>query len=677
MQYSVDELGSRSDLPIKIIDVGIGLERIPWLLNRTPTSYTSTFSKSAEFLRKKLAITLNEDLLRALSPWSSMLNNDDFENIDQSWEMIAKKLNVSAKELKTTFKPIKDFFLLLDHTRTLFVILSDGLLPSSIGGGGNLRNLIRRTFIIMEHNGWDKIIKTDELLELCSKHGEDLEPIIGRLPANKNIRVILEKEYLRWSTTEVDQKHKLDKLLKKKSGQLDKKDWVTLVTSLGIPAETVSEISGLPIPQDLKKIIQEREATTGTTIAGGKFSYKDFGKGVAPTEILYATNEKLLNFEDKIVDSFWDSQNNQLAVILSKTYFYPTSGGQLHDEGTMEFEINGQKLSFNVVNCIQEGKHIIHVLKPVDVQESFITKELLSKLIGARVECKIDGARRKILKQHHSATHIVFAAARRVLGPHVWQDGAKKNTDYAHLDITHYEGLTREVEQRIESECFKIVEEDHPIEKFFLKKGEAEGKYGFTLYQGGIVPDSTLRIVQIPDVDTEACCGIHCDSTHEVGQIRILKTAKVSDGIVRIYFVAGRRAYETTAKDRELITKLCDLWSVQQEHIFDTATRFFKEFKKSKTHIANLDKQFIATAFQACLEQVRGSHNQSLLIQTPSDNSGFYFTFMKSNISKLSEFNTDLIVQGSGFIVGSCNRGQFSAKEVKDHKAIKPSLTSW
>jgi alanyl-tRNA synthetase len=96
---------------------------------------------------------------------------------------------------------------------------------------------------------------------------------------------------------------------------------------------------------------------------------------------------------------------------------------------------------------------------------------------------KIDIERRKQLMSHHTATHIVSASCKRTLGPHVWQNGAKKTEEMAHLDITHYKSLTYEEERAIQNMANRIVLEGHHITKSWINKAEAEKKYGFTLYQ--------------------------------------------------------------------------------------------------------------------------------------------------------------------------------------------------
>jgi alanyl-tRNA synthetase len=114
-----------------------------------------------------------------------------------------------------------------------------------------------------------------------------------------------------------------------------------------------------------------------------------------------------------------------------------------------------------------------------------LDKELpedVESLKGRKVHVDIDKERRNQLRAHHTGTHIVFAACRKVLGPHVWQNGAKKTVDQAHLDITHYRSLTKEEEKEIENEANRIINNCHGIDKYFMDKAEAEKTFGFHLY---------------------------------------------------------------------------------------------------------------------------------------------------------------------------------------------------
>lgn len=253
-------------------------------------------------------------------------------------------------------------------------------------------------------------------------------------------------------------------------------------------------------------------------------------------------------------------------MILDRSAFYPTSGGQVNDLGSMTI---GQKL-YQVVNVEKVGKCFLH----------YLDEPVVDAAAGTPVHGEIDVERRNTLRAFHTGTHIVYAAARRILGPHIWQNGAKKTEQYAHLDITHYSSISKDIEMEIENEANRIILECHPIRKYFEGKKEAEAKHGFNLYQGGIVPGNTIRVVNIEGVDVEACCGTHCDNTNEVGWIKIFKSARVSDGILRLYYVANKKVLKTLNEEAQVINHLKDLWGINQHEIVPTAKRFFEDYKK-------------------------------------------------------------------------------------------------
>lgn len=116
---------------------------------------------------------------------------------------------------------------------------------------------------------------------------------------------------------------------------------------------------------------------------------------------------------------------------------------------------------------------------------------------------------------------------------------------------------------QIENEANRIILEGHKINKYFENKKEAEKQFGFTLYQGGIVPGDTIRVVNIDGVDVEACCGTHADNTAEVGWVKIIKSARVSDGILRLYYMAGKKVMKALNDETVVINQLKDLWGVK------------------------------------------------------------------------------------------------------------------
>lgn len=159
------------------------------------------------------------------------------------------------------------------------------------------------------------------------------------------------------------------------------------------------------------------------------------------------------------------------------------------------------------------------------------------------------------------------------------------------MDITHYKSLTRAEEQEIENCANRLISECVDISKGFMDKAEAEKQYGFSLYQGGVVPGNQLRVVNIAGVDTEACCGTHADNTAEVGWVKIMKSQRISDGIVRLYYVARERAMNVLNQENTILTNLCKSWSVEQSLIEETASKFFSGYKRLTTRTQRQDQQ--------------------------------------------------------------------------------------
>lgn len=270
-----------------------------------------------------------------------------------------------------------------------------------------------------------------------------------------------------------------------------------------------------------------------------------------------------------------------------------------------------------VVDAIKVGKCVLHEI------DAEVPDEL--DLVGKTVQGKVDLDRRVQLLAHHTGTHIIFASCRKVLGPHVWQAGAKKTTEQAHLDITHYKSLTREEESAIENQANRLISECVDINKSMMDKAEAERDYGFSLYQGGIVPGNQLRVVNIAGVDTEACCGTHADNTAEVGWIKLIKTQRISDGIVRLYYCARDRAMDIMNQETAVLNNLCKTWGVEMNQIEPTAYRFFNEHKRLSTQCDKQDQQILSLQVKVL---VRDEAQHKYFVKSEQENPTLYVAFL-------------------------------------------------
>ncbi len=636
MQFKTSHDGKLSDLPVKVIDVGIGLERIPWVINGTPSSYVDTFAEAYDYLKTTLGITEHNDVWEKFGPYSCQLNVDDAEDIDKTWAEIAAKIGMETGKVKEAIAPIRDMYIVLDHTRTIMMIIQDGALPSNVGGGGNVRNVLRRVFSILSKNGWWEKLKMEGLMKLFEMHRKKLSKLYGEFPEHKSFPKIIQVEYDRWLTTDDVQQKNLEKLLKKNKGKLSLDDWIVAVTSWGIPDDRVAAISGLPIPPNLYHEIAARQDKVAKVAEEILYDTAH----LPATENLYYKDHRMTEFTGKIIEIFENKQENMARniVILDRSAFYPFSGGQLNDLGqiTIEGEV------YELKDCQRIGKAVLHFLdKPLPKEKSHY--------MGMEVSCKLDEKRRTQLRWHHTATHVMYAASRKVLGPHVWQQGAKKTPVEAHLDISHYQSLTPEEEYQIESTANDIVRKCVPIKKYMMNKAEAEKAYGFLLYQGGAIPGNELRIVNIEGVDVEACCGTHCDNTGEIGFIKLLKTQRISDGVVRLTFVAGDRAYEELKVKNSILNQLCEMWGIEESMILKTAERFFKDYKRLTNETKEQDKRLLSYQVQLALCQ---PELKVALVMSDQADPTLYFSNLSSFAPQLKDSKRGIVFLGDKFVIG-------------------------
>jgi len=544
------------ELSIKALDMGMGMERNAWFSQATPTMYDATFPTVIKKLLSATGFKYDADMVKRYMPYGGYLNIDEVDDINKAWQTVAQKAGTNVKELKKNLIPLSGLYSIAEHSRALLVALNDGALPSNVGGGYNLRLLVRRALSFIEQNEWNVYLP-----DVCAWHAEYLKPIFPELKENlEQVRKILDVEADKFKSTRQKSRLVIKNLIERKE-QIGREKLLELYDSQGISPELIKEEAekagqNVEVPDDFYKQVAERHEKKEQLAATKREEYIDFGE-VPDTDVLYYDDYRVNEFLAKVVSQVGKN------VVLDKTYFYPTSGGQMHDTGF----IAGERVS----DVFQQGKVVVHVL---DSDHKFPK--------GEEVECKIDLDRRKQLAQHHTATHIVNVAARRVLGNHINQAGAKKTKEKAHLDVTHYQSISPEELDKIEKEANRIVNNKLKVNMSFMPRDEAEKKYGMSIYQGGAVPGDRLRIVEIPAIDVECCAGTHLHNTSEVGEIKILKTTKVQDGVVRITFTAGKAAEKVDEQEGNIVEQLSKILGVPAEQLPARCEELFSKWKKAK-----------------------------------------------------------------------------------------------
>ena len=517
------------ELKLKVLDMGLGQERVAWFSQGTPNIYEAIFPYVLSKLRDITKIDLDLDLYNKFSQYSAYLNIDEVDDMDKAWQQVSDKLDMDAKGLRKTILPMTGLYSIAEHARSLLLAINDGKLPSNVGGGYNLRVIFRRAISFIDQFNWDI-----DIADVCEWHAKELEGIFPEVSEHLDeIREILDVEKEKFYATKKKAGKFLEKIIKK--GEISTDTLIQLYDSNGISPDMVKSTAKkygvkVKIPDDFYRLVVERHEKAEQVHATEREIELDL-EGVPETKSLYYHDYTDISNEAKVLKII------DKMVILDQSVAYPTSGGQLHDIG----KINGQE--FNDV--FKQGNYIVHIL---DEKPRF--KQ------GDNVKIEVDKNWRKQLSQHHTATHIVNAAAREVLGSHVNQAGAKKKLKESQLDITHYKQIPKDKLIEIEKKANQVVEEGINLNLSFIPRSEAEKKYGMTIYQGGAVPGKNLRIVEIPNIDVEACGGTHLNNTSETGKIKIFKSKKIQDGVVRLIFTAGEATFELEEKYQGIIAEL-------------------------------------------------------------------------------------------------------------------------
>lgn len=542
------------ELDIKVLDMGMGQERVAWFLSGKATSYEVVMPSVINYLFEVSGVERDEDILKKFVPLSGLLDLDELENSESAWKTIADKINVDVDTLKSVVLPVKKIYAIADHSRTLLYALTDGALPSNVGGGYNLRVLFRKT---MDFANELKInLDWETLFRLHSEDLKDMYPEF--IESYKEILKIIEVEKRKYFENKKRASSILVRFLQGKQN-VSEDELIKLYDTYGItPEEVKSEAEKRNIKvsvsdnfySKISELHENKQQETQTRTE----KHVEFGKELPETNRLYFDDFGLTEF-DSVVLAIKEN-----FVVLESTAFYPTSGGQLHDIGT----INGIK----VVDVFKQGNIIVHELEE---KPNFNVNDI--------VHGSIDVERRIILSQMHTAAHILNGASKRVLGRHVWQAGAAKTLEKARLDITHYDSLSDEEVQAIEDLANEIIKKDLPVNKYFMDRVLAENKFGMTIYQGGAVPGKKLRIVEIPNFDVEACGGTHLNNTSQAELIKIIKTSKIQDGVVRIEFVAGKKAIELVEKNEKIVEELSRLLNCEKEQVPSRAKELFELWK--------------------------------------------------------------------------------------------------
>ena len=498
------DLSNYRTLDQQIIDMGAGLERFAWITMGTPTAYDCCFGPITSNLIEQTGIDTNSELL--VRYFTEIAKNfERFSDLSEVRKNTIKSAGISDEQINKIITPLEGIYLIIDHIRTLIFAISDGALPSNVGGGYNLRIMLRRIISTMDRLS----LKFDinDMIDMQIDYLNDTYPELEE--TREDVKTIIAIEADRYENS----KSRMQKIVSKLNQKPTVDDLIRLYESDGVTPDYLKEM----------KVISDIPSTFYSKLSELHQSKKQKEQdqlsleGLPETELLYYEDDPK-EFDAKILKSF------DQYVVLDRTSFYARGGGQEPDHGT----IGG----FDVIDVSKHGNIVLHQLKGGTIKE------------GDAVSCVVDSKRRDGITKNHTSTHILNSSSRSVLGSWVWQHSAFKEDDHARLDITHHSALTDDEIVKIENLANSVVDKNMSVTIENFDRGAAEQKYGFKIYQGGIVPVKSVRIVSIEDFDIEACGGTHVKKTGEIKLVKITRTKRIQDGVVRIEFVSGDTALD-------------------------------------------------------------------------------------------------------------------------------------
>ncbi|NJE62526.1 alanine--tRNA ligase [Thermococcus sp. 21S7] len=560
----------------RVVDTGYGLERLVWMSQGTPTAYDAVLGYVVEPLKRAAGIEkIDERILMENSRLAGMFDIEDMGDLKVLRQEVARRVGISVEELEKAVRPYELVYAIADHTKALTFMLADGVIPSNVKAGYLARLLIRKSIRHLRELGLEMPLSEvvamhiKELYRTFPEFGEMEDVIIDIV----NVEEKRYRETLKRGSDLV--RREISKLKKSGGDEIPLEKLILFYESHGLTPEIVAEVARgegikVHIPDNFYTLVAKDAEKTAKEEAAKYVVDFELVKELPDTRTLYYEDPFMREFDAevlKVIDGW---------VVLNQTAFYPEGGGQPCDLG--ELEVDGERVEVRNVQKI--GKVILH---RVERPELFRP--------GAKVHGRIDWNRRIQHMRHHTGTHVLMGALVRVLGKHVWQAGSQLHTDWARLDISHYKRISEEELREIERLANRAVMENRKVTWEWLPRTEAEMKYGFRLYQGGVVPGRTIRVLKIEDWDVQACGGTHLPNTGLVGPIKILRTERIQDGVERIIFAAGEAAVDWMQETERLLKRTAETFRVPVEKVPETAGRFFNEWKEAKKEVEKLRKE--------------------------------------------------------------------------------------
>jgi len=552
-QFNRKEGGILEPLPKKNIDTGMGLERLAAVMQGVYSNFETD-----------LFIPIIKEIRSVLKP--------------------QVRDNSVNKEL---------IYAVADHLRAVSFAIYDGVLPSNEARGYIVRKLIRKSILHLRTLD----IKKPFLYRLVPVLSEIMKAAYPQLDSRReNIAdIILAEEKSFISTLETSGnllKSKFKELSVKRNPQKAGVIAFQLYDTYGIPWElTIDwlrkhniEISREVFDRELEE--QKVRSKSQSVMKGDVFGSGEMILGVKETKFLgykeTRSDSKISGIIKNNLQAKKISKGEEAEIILDKTVFYAESGGQVGDQGVLT---KGKNI-FEVLNTRKSGKVIIH---------SGRVKEGNFKL-SDEVTAEIDLKRRLSISRNHTATHLLQAALRKILGVHIQQQGSLVAEDRLRFDFTHFKNIEKSLLDRIEEEVNNFILGSHSVDVKQMPLTEAKKSGALAFFAEKY--EKQVRVVKIADLSKEFCGGTHLSNTSQIGGFKIVQEGAVASGVRRIEAVTGSFAYKLNKEQEDIIAALSSLLGVPAE-------KLLQEIEKRLLRIKELENQLNSGRWdrvKSCLE---------------------------------------------------------------------------
>lgn len=536
MQFNRLADGTMEKLPRPSVDTGMGLERISAVLQHVNSNY----------------------------------------EIDIFKTLIAKTAEVvGTKDLSN-----KSLHVIADHIRSCAYLIADGVIPSNEGRGYVLRRIIRRAvrhghLLGAKEAFFYKLVPT--LIEVMAEAGKDVKA------KQANVEKLLRLEEEQFARTLERGLSLLDEALAQvKDDVLSGEVAFKLYDTYGFPLDLTADVCReRNITIDEQAFDREMEAQRTRAQAASQFGV-DYNSVIRVdgetkfegyTEVESQAKITALFYDGKSVESIEAGQS--AVVILENTPFYAESGGQIGDSGYL----SAQGVTFNVKDTQKYGQVFGHIGE--------LTQGSLK--VGQSVNAIVDAKRRHNTSLNHSATHLLHAALRQILGLHVVQKGSLVSDKALRFDFAQPEAITKEQLSEIETLVNQKIRANFPVQTDIMDIDSAKAKGAMALF--GEKYGDKVRVLTMGDFSIELCGGIHAKRTGDIGLFKIITENAVAAGIRRIEAVTGQNAIDWLHNQQRILTQSADLLKSDVNTLVEKIQQLQDKTKKVEKELQGLKEK--------------------------------------------------------------------------------------